>query len=155
SHPTKKNLRITLHRSIQIGEEKELLQQTCDYPGDPLHTAGRTFPADTATIGIAYQTRKIARSKKGIKPDRLAAVMKTLNLSAASRAMSEGVSFVMAVPILEPLTKFTLPSPVAAVIYIDSNAQGFFIEDAELQQLVAKINGLLSALRNANAFDRI
>jgi hypothetical protein len=74
--------------------------------------------------------------------------MSSLNLNAASRTMSGEVGFVLAIPILEPeeAQRFTAPSPVAGVIFIDSKAGGFFIDDDELQRLVCMTQLFLNGL---------
>lgn len=67
-HPSQGRLRVTLHRTIVVGTE-ELLQQCCEYAGQGVlgdrQVAGRTFAVETATIGLAYRTRHIVRSKRG------------------------------------------------------------------------------------------
>lgn len=78
--PAAKHFRATLHRALPIGGE-ELLQQACDYSGRELPKdtgrSGRTFPADNATIGLAYSTRHIIRSLPGVDPKTLAIVYLT------------------------------------------------------------------------------
>ncbi len=142
-HPKPGRLRVALHRAVAFGNE-ELLQQACDYQGTAdargdRSAAARTFPAENGTIGLAYQCRRIVRSARAVKPLRLNEAMEPLKLHAASRLMSKEVGFVLAIPLLEPehATGFTAPSPVAGVIYVDSQAPGFFIEDKELRELVA------------------
>ncbi len=160
SHPNDQ-LRITLHRSINIGDE-ELLQQTCDYLGmnnapGASATAARTFPCRNATIGLAYRCRQIVRSKRDVDPEKLKAAMKHLELNEASREMSEGVSFVLAMPLLEPSNNFTSPSPVAGVIYLDSKTEGFFIDNDQLTILASITQHFLESLSSAskNAFERV
>jgi hypothetical protein len=73
--------------------------------------------------------------------------------------MSSDVGFVLAIPILEPeeALRFTEPSPVAGVIYIDSATPGFFVNDDELRRLVSMAQYLVHGLEKipSAAFDRI
>jgi hypothetical protein len=158
-HAAVGRLRVTLHRTIKLWKD-EVLQQCCDYRGteEALGTAGRTFPAHIATIGLAYRCRRVIRSVDGVSRERLRKVMATLDLNAASRSMSQAVSFVLAIPILEPeLPKeFTEPWPVAGVLYVDSTADAFYVDDSELASLVSMVNEFVRGLERSNsAFDRI
>jgi hypothetical protein len=96
------------------------------------------------------------RSLRNVKPKDLKAAMGSLNLNEASRTMSGNVGFVLAIPILEPeeTRRFTAPTPVAGVIYIDNSADGFFIGDNDLQTLVSMTNQFLVGLETTR-FDRI
>jgi hypothetical protein len=157
AHSDTERLRVTLHRAIPIGDD-ELLQQTCEYQGvNNSGEAARTFPKDIATIGLAYQCRQIVRSRAGIDPVRLKEAMEWLRLHKASRSMSEGVSFVLAIPLLQPEAGYTLQSPVAGIIYLDSKAPGFSVDDDELLGLVVMAQHFLDGLERAprDAFDRV
>lgn len=145
-------LRVTLHRAILLGNE-ELLQQACDYQGtedarEEKSAAARTFPSQNGTIGLAYRCRRIVRSLDTVKPEQLNAAMGLLKLHAASRKMSEEVGFVLAIPLLEPeiASRYTAPSPVIGVIYIDSKAPNFFINNADLKRIVSMASEFLEAL---------
>jgi len=154
-HPDDKRLRVTIHRAIQIGAE-EVLQQACDYQGiclPPEKTAGRTFPARNATIGLAYACRQVVRSKRRVNRRLLENTMTNLRLNDASSKMAKEVGFVLAIPLLEPERAYTLPQPVAAIIYIDSNAPGFFIEDDCLQILIAIAQRFLDGLSRPSSAD--
>jgi hypothetical protein len=142
SHGRKGRLRATLHRTLSVGNQS-LLQQTCDYngvndKGGAESTAARTFPAENATIGMAYKSRRIVRSVRRVSREALRNAMGALKLHTASREMSPAVTFVLAIPILQPevVGQFLDPSPVAGVIYIDSTAPDFFVDDKELKRLV-------------------
>jgi hypothetical protein len=142
-HPTDKRLRVTLHRTRMVGEEP-LLQQCCEYVGaniPPGKAAARTFPVDNATIGLAYRCRQIVRSAEGVSPQALKGAMAALDLNAASREMSDTVGFVMAMPIVQPEEsgKFSGPSPVAGVLFIDSEAPNWFIGDVRVKDLSAML----------------
>lgn len=158
-HPDGKRLRVTLHRSIKIGDD-ELLQQCCDYFGTE-NTAGmaaRTFPARNATIGLAYRCRRIVRSVRDVAPANLKTAMAYLDLNVASRTMAIDVHFVLAIPILEPEEPMnsTLSSPVAGVIYMDSMAEGYFMDDAELAKLILMADQFVASLEKPqDTFDRI
>jgi hypothetical protein len=163
THKESGRLRVTFHRTLSLRDE-ELLQQSCDYAGTinargEKSTAARTFPAAYGTIGLAYKCRQIARSKSGVDPAALGAAMKRLNLNEASRKMSDEVRFVLAIPLLQPEQPgaFTAPKPVAGIIYIDSTAEQFFVDDDELRTIVAMADQLLGALERAESrsFDRI
>lgn len=151
-HPGDSRLRVTLHRAVILGEE-ELLQQCCEYFGSPPPpdkplTAARTFPAKNATIGQAYMTRRIVRSRRDVPKEKLSEAMKLLDLSNASREMSKMVGFVMAIPIVEPEDpgSYTAPNPVAGVVYIDSEAQDFWIDDAGVARIVRMIKEFVHGL---------
>jgi hypothetical protein len=156
-HPEDGRLRVTLHRAMVFGSE-DLLQQACDYEGTAdargEHSAsGRTFPAGNGTIGLAYRCRAIVRSVRGVEPTKLNESMQPLRLHEASRQMSKEVGFVLAIPLLEPEagSRHTAPSPVVGVIYIDSKAPGFYIDDDELGQIVAMARMFLGSLVRALA----
>jgi hypothetical protein len=51
--------------------------------------------------------------------------------------MSDKVGFVLAIPLLEPERWFTAPRPIIGVLYIDSMAKDFFIEDEDIGTLVS------------------
>ena len=139
-HPPDKRLRITLHRTRTVGPEA-LLQQCCEYvgtsidPGKP--AAGRTFAVENATIGLSYRCREIVRSAKGVSPKALRKAMRSLALNRYSRKMSRNVGFVMAIPIVQPeaVGEFSGPSPVAGILYIDSDASNYFIENKGVKSL--------------------
>jgi hypothetical protein len=162
AHRDPGRLRVTLHRTLPFGDE-ELLQQTCDYEGTTdargsVSAAARTFPARNATIGLAYRCRRIVRSLRDVQPEKLKAAMDLLNLHAASRTMSGQVVFVLAIPVLQPeeMRQFIRPSPVSAVIYVDSEAGGFFVSDDELKRLVLMSQQFLDGLEKPPVtFDRI
>ncbi|MCD9816653.1 FAD/NAD(P)-binding protein [Bradyrhizobium japonicum] len=159
SHFDHSRLRVTLHRTVIIQDE-ELLQQTCDYASDfeekgSEATAGRTFPNDSATIGLAYGARQIIRTVKGVRAERLNEATGQMKLEIASRPMSRKVRFVLAIPLLEPEDHYSLQTPVIGVIYIDSEADDFFVSDEELEALVALAQRFLSEMEKRDGFSRI
>jgi hypothetical protein len=143
-HQVDKRLRVTLHRTRMVGEEP-LLQQCCEYVGTGIPTtkpaAARTFPVEKGTIGLAYGRREIIRSAQGVSPEVLRLAMEALDLNVASRTMSSKVGFLMAMPIVQPETvgEFSGPSPVAGVLYIDSEQPNYFIADERVRDLVAMV----------------
>jgi hypothetical protein len=143
-HSSESRLRVTLHRTRTVGDEA-LLQQCCEYVGTSIPetkpAAARTFPAEKATIGLAYSCRQIVRSTKGVSPEALRIGMEALNLNFASREMSSSVGFVMAMPIVqsEIVGGFSGPNPVAGVLYIDSEQPGYFIGDERAKDLAAMV----------------
>ena len=74
--------------------------------------------------------------------------MNTLRLPKFSRSMSDEVNFVLAIPILEPAeaSRFVAPNPVAGVVYIDSTADSFFVDNDQLQSLAEMIKEFLQSL---------
>jgi hypothetical protein len=152
-------LRVTLHRTLVVGPE-ELLQQTAEYAGtvanDPLRsTAARTFPTTTMTIGLAYRCRKIVRSRAGVNPKALHSAMAKLDPLAASREMSSSVSFVLAIPLLEPETDYSDNNPVAGIVYVDCGSPNFYLDDEKVKRLVSLCNRFLFELNREVRFNRI
>lgn len=150
SHPAGLRLRVTLHRSAHFGGE-EVLQQACDYFGTvdsagDKPTAARTFPTQNATIGLAWRTQRIVRAKRGVDRSELAVAMQALQLNEASRRMAGEVSFVLAIPLLETPSIVPVKQAVAGVLYIDSTADQYFVEDEQLRVLVSMGIALLEGL---------
>ncbi|UPT64919.1 MAG: NAD(P)-binding protein [Hyphomonadaceae bacterium JAD_PAG50586_4] len=154
-----RRLRVTLHRALIVGEE-EFLQQTCRYAGFNLKGgdqdgAGRTFSKEHASIGLAYRSRKIVRSHENVPNEVLAAAMAELNLEEEARQMDDRVGFVLAIPFLEPLTEFTAPNPVSAVLYIDTTSQ-MHLSDEEVREIVKICNNWLADIVNSSKdLDRV
>ncbi len=139
------SLRVTLHRTLMTGHET-VLQQCCEY--QPLRGstqgAGRTFPAANATIGAAFQTHRVVRSKTAVGHEELDAEMQRLDLNQASREMAKDVVSVCAIPLLHdhrhddgpsgsapgshPLAP-TSAGTVVGVLYLDCNRTGYFTDD--------------------------
>lgn len=156
-HPADKRLRVALHRTMVFGTE-ELLQQACEYQGICIERSDppgvrRTFPAGNGTIGLAYGRKRIIRSVRSVDPQKLNDTMRDLNLNEASRFMSPEVGFVLAIPLLERPDGADVESTrVIGVIYVDSKAPTFFVEDDALESLLRMARALLTALnlpRNA------
>lgn len=154
THDPQRRLRVTLHRVASFGGA-EVLQQACNYQGITLTERdksgiGRTFSTYVGTIGLAFQTRCIIRSFAGADSKQLHAYMSSpaRHLEESTQNMSKNVRFVMAIPILEPLTigMHSPPSAVVGVIYIDSEAENFFIDDLSLQGIVCMSKGFLDGL---------
>lgn len=137
-HPQAMHFRVTLHRVLSIHGE-DLLQQACDYLGRGLEkasaTAGRTFPAHAATIGAAYRTRRVVRTPRNVENADLQVGMTQLHLHQAARTMMPEVRFILAIPILQPEASHYAPSPVAAILYLDSRDDDFFLDDDQVQEL--------------------
>jgi len=155
-HPADQRLRVTLHRTMTVGDE-ELLQQCCEYVGTSIFpvkpAAARTFPAANATIGLAYKCREIVRSAKDASPHDIREAMNDLNLDTASRDMSSRVGFVLAIPVVQPETAagFSGPNPVVGVLYIDSEAPSYFIGDAPVKDLVAMVERFVRACESIDS----
>lgn len=146
-HPPERRLRVTFHRAIAIAGEN-LLQQCCDYDGawlsvKELDTGGRTFPAETGTIGAAWRLGRIVRSRKRVERGQLNSAMLALKLNVASRAMSPRVGFVLAIPLLCPTESGG--AYVVGVLYVDSEASGYFVDDPGVSQLALMCDRFLQS----------
>ncbi len=152
--------RITLHRVLDLNRET-LLQQTCDYlgrtePPNRRSATGRTFPKDMATIGLAFACRRPVRSIKGVSRQDLEIAMDRLQLKKSARNMAEQVEFVLAIPVLQPLDHYAGPSPVAAVLYLDSRSAGYWLEDDEVAQICRVVeDGFRGLERPFQPFERL
>ncbi len=151
--PRTSHLRLTIHRVIDIHGEV-LLQQACNYVGvgplDKEPTIARTFPADNATIGQAYRTRRTVRSAPKVARRDLDRAMKRLKLDDASREMAKDVQFVAAMPILQPEDCYYAPSPVCAILYFDSRDDGFNLSEQQLAKLGEVLRRAVDAARSAS-----
>lgn len=149
--PALQHVRITLHRVLPLGQEI-LLQQACDYVGQgfeqPRSTAGRTFPTGNAMIGLAWRCRRPARTKRDASRAAIQEAMRVLNLHAAARNMLPDVSYVLAMPIIQPKTSFHPPNPVVAVLYLDSKDEDFALSEAEVNRLSGLVRGSFQAIVN-------
>lgn len=147
--PNAEHYRITLHRTLLLNND-ELLQQACDYVGKGLigasATAGRTMIASALTIGAAYQTRKIVRTPRGVTEEAIKDGMEELKLASVARKMQQDVRFVVAIPVIQPQEKHYAPSPVAAVLYLDSRDVDFWLEDSEIEVLARIVEGAVRAI---------
>ena len=147
--PTAAHFRVTLHRTLRLNGE-ELLQQTCDYVGEGLHegsaTAGRTMTATALTIGAAYRTRRIVRTPRKTSLAAIKAGMESLDLRSVAREMKEDVSFVFAMPIVQPDDRHYAPGPVAAVLYFDSRDGDFWLDDEQMAELALIVEGAVRAM---------
>lgn len=160
SHHQGSRLRVTLHRTLVTAHET-VLQQCCQYQGtgiDRSDTAGRTFPISNATIGAAYTTHRIVRSKSDVAHDELDKEMERRNLNVASRSMRNDVVSVAAIPFLhdhsldedaglngrdgDRLDRKT----VVAVLYLDSDQGGFFGDDALWKGLIAMCSAFVETI---------
>ncbi|TCU33112.1 hypothetical protein EV129_117109 [Rhizobium azibense] len=134
-HPENVRLRVTFHRAVSFGAE-EVLQQCCKYFGinassSTGSSAGRTFPAENATIGLAYRCQKMIQSKRNADPKELELAMQALNLSQAARKMSQQVKFVAAIPVIAA-NEAPGRNPVIGLLYFDSEADDFYLDDQAL-----------------------
>lgn len=146
------HFRVTLHRTLVIGQE-ELLQQCCDYVGRRLEnargTAGRTFAADVGTIGLAYRSGCIVRTKRNAANDEIEREMMQLGLGNAARRMLDDVVYVLAIPVVQPVGSYYPPSPTAAVLYVDSRSAGFWLDDAQIDELRLLVERSVKSLEDA------
>ena len=127
-----RNLRVTLHRAVVIGNDV-VLQQCCDYVGSAstdrkLETARRVFPAQNGTIGMAHSSGRIIVSDPEAGNKALNKAMKRRNLNQASRKMSSNVQSLLAVPMITgPSRDFTLGIPsVSCILFADSYSKDAF-----------------------------
>ncbi|MDE2807781.1 MAG: FAD-dependent oxidoreductase [Gemmatimonadota bacterium] len=136
ANPDVKHMRVTVHRVLPLNEE-ELLQQMCDYQGiDVLETkptAGRTFPARNAMIGLAYRSHRPVHTLGSASPEEIQSTMVDLGLMEAARKMKPEVSYILAIPVLQPSDRYFHPSRVAGVVYLDSTDKKFHltVDDVE------------------------
>ena len=148
--PALQHLRVTMHRVLLLNDE-QLLQQTCDYEGlgipDGVSTRGRTFPAANAMIGLAYGSHRPVHTRKGMSPERIASTMGTLGLHEAARNMAPEVSYVLALPILQPASRYFQPSRVAAVLYLDTKDKDFAMIPAEIDKMAKVAFESISSLQ--------
>ncbi len=101
------SFRVTVHRALSIGGDC-LLQQCCDYKGNPQERSGkkgRTFGADQGTIGVSYRTGNTYRTivkKAWTKKDahHLNQDMTDLSLGKHSQAMAAEVKSILALPVV-------------------------------------------------------
>lgn len=137
----KLDFRVTFHRSLLLYEEP-LLQQCCEYFSNgvaSVGTAGRTFLASSATIGLAYRVREVIRTHRDVSKDEIYRAMDVLALGEAARAMRADVRNIVCVPLLQNSDEFEGDSPVAGVLYLDSSdGEAYFDDD-----LVGQIVGIL------------
>ena len=61
--------------------------------------------------------------------------MQRLDLHAAARKMMPEVSYVLAMPVLQPDADCHAPGPVAAILYLDSKDDDFALSDAEVDRV--------------------
>jgi hypothetical protein len=125
------DFRITLHRTLYVGEEP-WLQQAAKYVGNTsrLGKAARTFGFNHASVGYAAVARQIVctRSKDISETDAqyaeaLQQDTEQLKVTADSQRMNPNVRSVLAIPILTPDKNRTL-----AVLYADSTTVNAFEE---------------------------
>jgi hypothetical protein len=143
AHPTGKRLRVTFHRTLRIGSER-VLQQCCEYVGAHPDTkrdqrAGRTFPPNHGTIGVAYELRKVVRTREGATWETINEDMKQLRLNDASRQMADEVQSVVAIPVIgaaETTADGEGRETVVGVLYADSYEQDYFTEAVTMTTLV-------------------
>jgi hypothetical protein len=62
--------------------------------------------------------------------------------------MVDNVRFLLAIPILQPeeTSKFIGATPVAGVIFVDSTAERFYVDDAQLELLVSMTKRFVDGL---------
>ncbi|MGX5713195.1 NAD(P)-binding protein [Sphingopyxis terrae subsp. ummariensis] len=146
--PHLEHVRVTLHRVLPIGTEL-LLQQACDYQGkgfDPEATAARTYPAENAMIGLAWRCQRGARTRADASEGAIVEAMKQLNLHEAAREMMPSISYVLALPVMQLDPNFQPPGPVAAVLYLDSKDNDFWLRDEEIARLSGIVRRAFAAL---------
>ncbi|MCA2230188.1 NAD(P)-binding protein [Nonomuraea aurantiaca] len=159
SHPSDKRLRVTLHRTLLLGAET-VLQQCCEYQGiqlggEPRASAGRTFPAHNGTIGAAFATAKIVRSKADATLQELERAMEILSLNNTSREMSKDVQAFAAIPLVgfsggdgraAPSGAHSRHDYVIGVVYIDSYEANYFADVNRLNELSSMTQEFMSTL---------
>lgn len=150
-------LRVTLHRTLQMGSEV-VLQQCCDYQGLGRFgggRAGRTFPSHNGTIGAAFALATAVRTRKGARRVDLEADMQALSLNDASQGMAGEVSSVAAIPLL---CRPNLAAPeepdddpgrsgaqkdVVGILYLDSYEDDAFLDETTMGQVRSMCSAFL------------
>ena len=131
--------RITFHRSLLLYHEP-LLQQCCEYvlkDKRSQDTAGRTFRASSASIGLSYRLQEIIRTKRDVSHEELYGLMDRLALKEAARAMRGTVRHIACIPILQDPKSYIGDSRVAGILYLDSDDPDAYFDDDFLKQTVA------------------
>ena len=132
------HVRVTLHRVLPLNEEC-LLQQSCDYQGIGVRerqpTAGRTFPAKNAMIGLAYSSHRPVHTRASVSAAEIQNAMVNLGLMEAARKMRSKVSYILAIPLLQPSKEYFPPSRVAGVLYLDSTDDNFLLTAKDVDNL--------------------
>jgi hypothetical protein len=149
-HPEKKRLRVTLHRTVIIGNEI-LLQQACEYQGNSASptqpNAGRTFPAGNGTIGYAMTKKSIVRSKRTANNRSIIEDMNQVELNTASRNMSQQVQSIAAIPMMGGASG----SDVVGVLYLDSAQKKFFNETDRMRVIAEMCKQFLGSVEEQAA----
>ncbi len=149
-HASTSRLRVTLHRALPLGREV-LLQQSSEYIGLQLDAetavAGRTFPNDHGTIGEAFLTQKVVRSVPDATSGGIESDMRTLQLTKVSREMSDEVKAILAIPLVSVQERGTF---VVAVLYADSEIQGFFSDDDRLSTILKMCERFMNEIKRVS-----
>jgi hypothetical protein len=146
-------LRVTLHRTLQVGNEV-VLQQCCDYQGVGVSAegrAGRTFPSANGTIGAAFKLGTAVRTRLGATRADLEEDMRVLSLNEASKNMAVDVSSVAAIPLVEAPTSDVAGVPgsregspsVVGVLYLDSYEPDAFMDETTMGQVTNMCSAFL------------
>ena len=148
------HLRVTFHRVLPLNKE-ELLQQTCDYQGIGIvrgePTAGRTFPAKKAMIGLAYISHCPVHTRTSVAPEKIEETMVELGLQDAARKMAPEVSYILAIPLLQPSERYFPPSRVAGVVYLDSRDKHFSLTTENVESISKVIGQAMESFGNQSA----
>ena len=143
------HLRVTMHRVLPLNGEN-LLQQTCDYEGLGIaareSTAGRTFPADKAIIGLAYRSHRPVHTRESASRREIENTMVELGLQEAARKMAREVSYILAIPLLQPVHRYFPPNRVAGILYLDSTDSTFSMSSAEVKNMSRLIGEAIKSL---------
>ncbi|XVS67859.1 hypothetical protein ACQPYE_17985 [Actinosynnema sp. CA-299493] len=150
-HPGDKRLRVTMHRTLLIGDEA-VLQQCCEYQGinlstKPAMSSARTFPVNAGTIGVAYLTGKVVRTRANADKRDLRKDMQGRNLNDYSRTMAQEVASIAAIPMVSAIRK---KKAVIGVLYADSYVENFF-RNEQIAPMVEMIRGFMRTLERTSS----
>ncbi|MEV0669374.1 FAD-dependent oxidoreductase [Mycobacterium sp. NPDC050441] len=151
-HPPDKRLRVALHRRLVVGGEV-VLQQCCEYSGLNIDfsesTAGRTFLADTGTIGIAFCHSRTVRTKRQVSKRNLRSDMQKLDVALTSRSMSLSVHSIAAIPLISVNAEVET-SRVLAVLYMDSDVADYLSSNQRIRTVAAMAATFAESLQRAD-----
>ena len=120
---------------------------------EPGGSAARTFPSDTATIGVAYVHRRIVCTLPDADPVTVRDETIELKLDQASRPMDPKVRSVAALPLLSVPSNPQGSEHVTAILYLDSEELGFLNDLTRIKKLKLMCEELLKSVRSMDRTD--
>ena len=138
-------LRITLHRVIQIGEQ-EVFQQISPYRGIVLRKqydgVGRVFPISGGMVGLAVRTGKPIVYRK--EPEEFGKMQALTNFETLlAKPIEPHVDSMLAVPFF---VRDRAGDPVVSFVLFADTSNGKFFEHSRLETVYAACKGFVSSL---------